>query len=339
MDALAAKLSALPLFTGLPEADVRAAALMWEERSLQEGARLWEHGEPAGELGVLLSGRLRAHIDARTVGEVTAGEVVGEAAAWMGGLRTASVQAEVPSTLAILQTDQLSQLRSAHAAVYDCLLQQALLGLAGRIRQVDREIAKLAYGEGSAPGRRPQGRLAELWQRLTSGSPGSPPAARQALRAIPTLRIADDETMKAIEAALTARHLSAGASLFLEGDPGDSVFVIADGCIDVIRHVRGGRGERLASLYPGALLGTGSLLLGERRNASCVAAASTACWVFEMNPRAFRALGGEPGRAWRESILEALRFQISRADEQLARLKGSRATEAADYERVRAGLV
>jgi CRP-like cAMP-binding protein len=336
---LAEHLSSLPLFAGLPSEQLREAARLWEHRALQAEDPVWWHGDIADELAVVLSGSLVIRINKRELGRVSAGEVVGEAAAWTGSIRTASVLAAEPAALAVLSTRQIPTLRQRHPEVYDCLLQHALLGLARRVRQVDRQIAGLAYGEGSAPGRRSKSALGRLWQRLTTPSPPGSPPARQALRAMPALKATHADTLSAIERALTPHHLTAGSPIFLEGDQGDSVFVVADGCIDVIRHVRGGRGERLASLYPGALFGTGSLLLGERRNASCVAAETTSCWVFEMNQAAFAALTGEPGRVWRESILEALRFQISRADEQLARLKSGGRPESTDYERIRAGLV
>ncbi|MFT5686941.1 MAG: CRP-like cAMP-binding protein [Myxococcota bacterium] len=329
------KLVDLPLLSGLSRDRIRDAAGLWQGRELAAETPLWWHGDVADELAVVLSGGLKIEISGRELGRVGAGEIVGEAAAWTGGLRTASVHAAKPTTLAILSTESIPTLRARHPEVYDRLLKHALLGLARRIRLVDRQIAGLAIGVGSAPGRQSQSALGRLWQRLTTSAP-SPPPARQALRAMPALKATHAATLSTIESALTPRHLPAGTPIFLEGDPGDSVFVVADGCIDIIRHVRGGRGERLASLYPGALFGTGSLLLGERRNASCVAAETTACWVFEMDQAAFGALSGEPGRVWQESILEALRFQLSRADEQLTRLKSPGST---DYERIRAGLV
>ena len=334
------RLAALPLFAGLNADQIATASSRWEHRQLSAGSPLWWHGDMASEMAVVLEGSLEIRIAERGVGTVSTGELVGEAAAWSGGRRTASVRAAQSTSLAVLTTEDLPALRAEHEAVYDRLLSHALDGLAQRIRQVDREIARLAYGEGSAPGRKAESVFGKLWRRLTTSSAGTPPPARQALRAMPAMTATHADTLRAIEVALTPHHLNAGTTIFLEGDPGESIFVVADGCVDVIRHVRDGRGERMASLFPGALFGTGSLLLKERRNASCVASETTACWVYEMNQSAFKALKGEPGRVWRESILEALRFQISRADEQLVKLmSGSTSAGSTDYERIRAGLI
>lgn len=339
MSNIANALASLPLFAGLRGQDLRDAAALWESRSLPEGTPLWWHGDMAEELAVVLSGSLQVRINDKGVGTVDAGELVGEAAAWTRGSRTASVRAVTDTTLAVLSSAQLPSLRAHHVTVYDSLLEHALSGLARRVRAVDREIARIAYGEGSAPGRPSQSRLGKLWKKLTTPPPRDRPSARQALRSMPAMTATHADVLTTIEGSLTPHYLPAGTPIFLEGDPGESVFVVAEGCIDVIRHVRSGRGKRLASLYPGALVGTGSLLLSERRNASCVAASTTACWVFEMNQAAFHALQGEAGRVWRESILEALRFQLSRADEQLTRLKSGTPPARTDYERIRAGLI
>ena len=340
MSEIANSLACLPLFAGLLREDIQAAAPLWEARSLPAGEPLWWHGDMAEELALVLSGSLQIRINNKVVGTVEAGELVGEAAAWTRGGRTASVHAETMASLAVLPSARLPRLRTQHVAVYDCLLEDALSGLARRVRQVDREIARIAYGDGNAPGRPNQNALGKLWKKLTTTPPRDRPSARQALRSMPAMTAISADALTTIEQALTPRHFPAGTPIFLEGDPGESVFVVASGCIDVIRHVRGGRGERLASLYPGALVGTGSLLLSERRNASCVAAETTACWVFEMNQPAYKGLRAEPGRVWRESILESLRFQIASADAQLVKLKqGGVRPKITDYERIRAGLI
>jgi hypothetical protein len=45
-------------------------------------------------------------------------------------------------------------------------------------------------------------------------------------------------------------------------------------------------------------------------------------WVFEMTQEQLRGLSGSIGRLFRESLVSALHFQLTRADEILARLGG-----------------
>lgn len=59
-----------------------------------------------------------------------------------------------------------------------------------------------------------------------------------------------------------------GATLMREGEPGDSLLVIASGTVDV---TLAGRSETVATLGPGSVVGEMSLLTGARRNADVVA--------------------------------------------------------------------
>jgi CRP-like cAMP-binding protein len=123
-----------------------------------------------------------------------------------------------------------------------------------------------------------------------------------------------------ITAAMAPKLIPAGQALFLEGDEGHSVYLVADGVVDVLRNTGRGRAEKLAGLRTGSLFGTGALLLGKRRNASCVA--HEEAWVYELDREAHDRLNGEAGRVWREVLMAALGFQIRKADGMIARLQG-----------------
>lgn len=319
-------LDSLPLFSDLHPTQRQAAATLWELRTLADGEDVWIHGEMATEVAIVVSGTLRVHVYGQSVGAVKAGELVGEAAAWNRSLRTASVSAQGSATILVLPVAHLSTLREQYPVLYDGLLNKALVGLANRVRMVDLQIARLAHGDSPSPERKNKGALGKLWQKITHASPQRAPSPLDSLQTVAVLKDVESETLSTIAGALKPRYVPANTPLFLEGDPGEHVFVLAEGCIDVVRHVRGGRGETLANLYPGALFGTGALLLRERRNASCVAAKNTACWVYEMDRSAHLSLQGHAGRVWREALLSALQFQLIRADEQLTRLQRATAS-------------
>lgn len=163
------------------------------------------------------------------------------------------------------------------------------------------------------------------------------PSAVPALRKLPGLKSAHPMNLKSIMMAMTPKYIQKGKPLVLEGDVGSSAFLLVEGVIEVYRNVRGGKAQHLASLYPGALLGTGSLILGERRNASCVASSNTAVWVYEMDSADYRSLSGEPSMLWRESLLSALAFQLRTADELLVLIEQGARPES-DYDKVRKTL-
>jgi CRP-like cAMP-binding protein len=328
----------LPYFDSIPEQRLKSSSLLWTVRNLKEDETIWWQGEPADDLAFILSGRLRVHISEELIAELRSGELVGEAAAFTRDHRTASVSAKEVSQLLLLPISHMETLRGSHPDVYDIIIEQCLSRMARRVQDMDRKIAKLARGDSEAPRRKEDSALGKLWRKLTGAGSQLPPTALESLRKLPRLKKAEDAVLEDIITVTTPHFVEKGRPLFLESDPGESVFLLADGCVDVMRNVRGGRAEKLASLYPGALFGTGSLLLRERRNAACVASPDTNCWVYEMDVKAHSRLKGEAGRLWRESLVAALSFQLRTADDRLVALKLGGRPSKSDYDKIRCGL-
>lgn len=73
--------------------------------------------------------------------------------------------------------------------------------------------------------------------------------------------------LAAIAGIVQSQDVEAGKDLFREGDPGDGLFLVVAGEIDVIK--RGLRGDRsLARLGPGGVLGEMSLITQDVRSAT-----------------------------------------------------------------------
>ncbi len=333
-------LAATAVFKDVPLSALEACSHLWTLREYEADTALWWHGELATSLAVVLKGAMSAHIAGEEVGQIRAGELVGESAAFFRDRRTATVSSLSDCAIALLTRPNLIELRLKHPDVYDRLLEAALHQAAVRVRETDLRIARLAEGE---PDRKRKGEpapLARFLKRLRKPFLDKPPSVILSLRSCPVFYSEKDDILQAIGRSMTPRHLEPDEPVFQEGDPGDSVFVVADGCVQVLRSVGVGKTEPLADLFPGALFGTGSLLLRERRNATCASAPDTPSWVYEMDGRSHSRLGGKPGRRWREALLSALWFQLNRADEQLVRLKrGGEKVEKTDYQLIRAGLV
>jgi EAL domain-containing protein (putative c-di-GMP-specific phosphodiesterase class I) len=77
--------------------------------------------------------------------------------------------------------------------------------------------------------------------------------------------------------------LAAGQTLFNEGDPGNTAFLIESGAIDVLRRQPGGATTRLASLGAGELLGEMALIDRQPRIATAVAATETRLRVINRS--------------------------------------------------------
>src|SRR5688572_19492257 len=119
-------------FRGAPIELLRRSASLWSRRELSPAKELWTEGQGANELAVLVSGELVVRVGEDEVGRVRAGEMVGEASAFFHEPRMATVEANMHSTLLILPNQGLASLRAFHPAMYDLLLDHALVALAQR---------------------------------------------------------------------------------------------------------------------------------------------------------------------------------------------------------------
>lgn len=300
-------------------------------RELVASGHLWFEEQPADELALVLSGTLLVSVGVQEVSEVAAGELVGEAGTFFGDPRVAGVRARGAARLAVLSRERLLHLRGAEPAVYDLLLARALDQLARRVQAAGRKVALLGNGGVEPPVRKPPSMLTRLLRSAAAGSERPAIPVLPVLRRLPVLGSASPAALSRIGAAAKPRRLELDEVLVLEGEPGDSLFVLGEGEVEVLRSVRGGRARRLATMSEVAVFGTGALLLGERRNASIKV--TRAGWAWELDRAAHDALDGEAGRAWRESLLVALRHQVNEASRGLAELQGG--TSAAERKRLR----
>lgn len=108
-----------------------------------------------------------------------------------------------------------------------------------------------------------------------------------ALRASPLCRLLSAAEVETIAAIAQTRWVAAGKELFREGDPGDGVYLVLSGEIDVVK--RASAGERsLATLGAGAVLGEMALLTADARSATGRALADTN--LLHLPAARFRAL-------------------------------------------------
>jgi CRP-like cAMP-binding protein len=321
-----------PIFQGLPADLLLNATIFFERRTLDTGAPLWFEGQPATELAIVVSGSLRVRAGVQFVGEVSAGELAGETSVFVDERRSATVDAVAPTVLWLLKREDLDRLSEALPEVHDRLLTRALSEMARRVRAVDLKIASMAEGTDAAPTKKQPSNFLKALRSLTTAIDDSRAAVLPALRALPGLREASTGVLTTIAQVMTPRTVESDVAVFLEGDEGRSAFVIAEGSVRVLRNVKGGRARRLATLERGSLFGTGSLISGDRRNASVITSSSP-CRLFEIDQSAMEKLTGDAGRAWRIALLHALRRQVVGASNHLAELKGG--TSWADRQRIR----
>ncbi len=291
----------------------------WTVRKLAAGETLWAQGEPADELAWVADGALAVVINDRPVARIEPDSLVGEASVFTEGeVRMGSVVGVEPTILHLIDRGTLLGLKKTATATYDALVESALLAMAERVEAADAQLVERTQGQLPAPRRGLSTALTRLWKRITGASrPTMPPGINTSLRELPGLFDAEDSVIEALAGVVKARYVDDDHALFLEGDPGASLYVVGYGALAILRDAGDGRAYELTTIGPGSLLGTGVLIRGGIRGASAVARGST--WVFELTQPAVEKLPAPARRALFESLLVTMRSQLVIVDELLTK--------------------
>lgn len=137
------------------------------------------------------------------------------------------------------------------------------------------------------------------------------------LRSAPLFAALDDEAARTLRKSMIEHRLSRGDVLFAEGDPGDHLYVIAEGKIKLGQTAADGRETLIAVLGAGDLLGELSLFDPGPRTATAIALVETTVLALghdDLKPW----LSGRPDLAI--ELLAALAVRLRRANETLADL-------------------
>ena len=138
-----------------------------------------------------------------------------------------------------------------------------------------------------------------------------------ALRDVPLLAKLAAADLSALASRGRAKRYAAGATIFREGDRGDSLHVVITGSVRITVLSPKGEEATVALLGPGEFVGDLALLDGLPRSANAVAAEPTRTLVITRED--FRRwLSDRPKVAL--SLLEVLSMRVRRTDEVLADL-------------------
>lgn len=326
----------IPIFSKLSTQDMLGVDLVWELRTMSKGETLWYQGAPADALAIVLQGALHITINQQVLATIYKMDIVGELATFTNNFRSASVQIAEDATLLILSKEALFAIRDTHWRFYERLLHLSLERIAKRIQDTNAKISRSAT-DGIPLPLQADGFFFQWAKKWNMVSTPEPPSAISALRKLPGLKNVHPTNLQVIMKAMKPVYIRQGKELILEGQTGTSAFLLVEGVIDVYRNTKRNLVQHLVSLYPGALLGTGALILDEKRNASCLASANTNIWVYEMSRADHDKLEGEPSVLWGEALLHSLAFQLRTADDVLVLAKQGHRPDT-DYDKARGVL-
>jgi CRP-like cAMP-binding protein len=141
--------------------------------------------------------------------------------------------------------------------------------------------------------------------------------ATEVLQSIPIFHSLEDGDLTALAGLLRERRVVRGTIVLAQGDPGDALFLIAEGQLKVAVFAEDGREVILSVLAAGGFFGEMSLLDDEPRSAHVIA--MTDAVLFQLRREDLRArLAASPELA--VAMLRELSRRLRRADETITGL-------------------
>jgi CRP/FNR family transcriptional regulator, cyclic AMP receptor protein len=111
----------------------------------------------------------------------------------------------------------------------------------------------------------------------------SSPDLKAFLLATPFFGGLSDASLDLLVAMLVERRFDAGATVFAEGEPGRSMFIVHAGQLVVSKQADGGRVIRMSGLAPGDFFGEMTLIEMQNRSGTVVAESPTV--LYELTAR------------------------------------------------------
>ena len=136
---IAAALGDLELFAGLTEEQTTRVAGVCEVVQVVAGQQLFAEGAAADTLFVPLDLQLQVLRGGRAVGQVRAGEALGESALVRSDVHTAEARAEGAGTLATLAREEIRSLERQRPDIAVLLYRNLAAGLGAKLRRADGE--------------------------------------------------------------------------------------------------------------------------------------------------------------------------------------------------------
>jgi CRP-like cAMP-binding protein len=317
-----------PLFADLPESMLDRTISAFSAIDAEPGDVLLQQGEVDPAMIVITSGTVEVVRDGTTLDTSTVGETLGEMSFFTGLPRVATVLARDRVEALVLDADGYDQLREDVPEAADELERLVLEHLGVRLRRLDKLIAETAKGEVHPYVKHENPGVLDRVRALLFGSQPEAPVRPKPIFGVEVLyrsklfREAGEDAISALGEVMRLRAVPKGTFICTQGEPGESLYVLASGTVDVFVSVAdGSRIQRLATLSPADSFGMTALVTDGPRMASCVAVEKTD--VLELDRGAWNGFlyGKHAGdSAVRCALIRGLARQVDEASRTLLTL-------------------
>jgi CRP-like cAMP-binding protein len=129
-------LSSVPLFSGCSKQELRAIAGLGTRVDVKEGTVLTRESTPGAELFLVMTGKAHCEVGGKVVANFGAGDFFGEMSLLDGSIRTATVVADTPAEVLVLDRREFRGLIDASPSI----AWKMLAAMAERLRRADYAI-------------------------------------------------------------------------------------------------------------------------------------------------------------------------------------------------------
>jgi CRP/FNR family cyclic AMP-dependent transcriptional regulator len=298
------------LFPGLPADRVAESARYFQLVEFQRGVVVLEEGERDPAVLFLIGGEATISVGDCEITQVGAGAVVGEMGLFRLACRAASVRAASTATFAILERAGYDYLVGRRNPVAFAVERAAMWQLLQRLAEVNGRLTSMGYGPVTTHPVEPE----TDGEPVVHGWDITGTLQRSPLFNDVAIGLIDDLTRRFSLVKFAPR-----AVMCRQGDPGDDLFVIAAGEVDIEIISSRGNLDAVATMGPGELIGVAALTDRHTRMATC--RAGTEVLALRMTGEVGRALVEQDdrlGSAFRTGVLRALSRQLAGANERFA---------------------
>jgi CRP-like cAMP-binding protein len=320
-----------PMFAGLEHEDQEQARRLLQPVRFTTGEVVMAEGEEDASMVFIAAGTAELLVEESRVGVAGTRDTLGEMELFTSRPRLATARALNQLDLLILQPDDYLELCETGNPIVFRLEQHALRKVGDRLRDMDQRIVEMSDGEPfelhpDTPG---------LFSRLnpfkrTKASPDLD--ATEVLASSELFGWADANLLDELAVDFTTAAFRNDERICIQGEPGNTMYIIASGQVDIVLQVSEDRAERISTIGPGMAFGDSAIVHACPRTATCVAKGDVQVLVMDRDH--FTAVTENPSlpaSVFRQGLIRNLVGQIERATQRFMFLDRIRKTKEDEY--------